>query len=195
MAQSRRKPGRRKPEETRARLLDAAEAEFNTRGYHGTDTNRIAHAAGYAPQTFYRHYANKTAVFLAVYDRWWRAEGAVVGDIVRTRGRSPAALATIAEIVIAFHTHWRIFRRSLRLLAVEDGKVRKARAAARLAQIRAIKALPGGMMRSDVDLIAALLKLERLCDAVADDELTDLGITEPVARAMVVAAVHDTHGG
>jgi AcrR family transcriptional regulator len=79
----------RNPEETRARLVDAAEAEFNAHGFDGTDTNRIARRAGYAPQTFYRHFADKTAVFLAVYDRWWRNESdAIRSDIARPGARA-----------------------------------------------------------------------------------------------------------
>ena len=41
-------PRRRRgsPDETRARLVAAAADEIERAGYHGTDTNRIARAAG-----------------------------------------------------------------------------------------------------------------------------------------------------
>src|SRR5271156_3112848 len=74
----RQKPARKKivrdPAATAKALLDAAEREFNARGFDGTDSNRIARAAGFAPQTFYRHFPDKRAVFLAVYERWWKGE-------------------------------------------------------------------------------------------------------------------------
>src|SRR5450755_4496734 len=89
---------------------DAAEAEFNARGFEGTDTNRIARRAGYAPQTFYRHYEDKMAVFLAVYERWWQGEIGALERALARRGRAANALA-VAKIVIGFHTKWRGFRR------------------------------------------------------------------------------------
>src|SRR4051812_9867208 len=61
---------RGKPPVTRERgagreaLLEAARAEFDESGFEGTDTNRIARRAGYAPQTFYRHFTDKTAIFI-----------------------------------------------------------------------------------------------------------------------------------
>src|SRR5271154_1898855 len=106
----------RDPSDTRARLLAAARKEFNSKGYFGTDSNRIARRAGFAPQTFYRHFADKIAIFLAVYDGWWQEESAALGEVLATpalRGQARRA----AMVVIDFHTRWRIFRRSLRHLA------------------------------------------------------------------------------
>jgi len=185
-----RKAQTRNPEETAKHLLDAAEAEFNARGFHGTDTNRIARAAGYAPQTFYRHYDDKTAIFLAVYDRWWRSEGGAIAQILAARGSAD----DIAVTVISFHTRWRGFRRSLRHLAVEDDRVRAARAAARLEQLRSLNAIPGRKKRSDEELASALLALERLCDAAAEGEFADIGISKAAIRKTVAAAVRHTHG-
>ncbi|MBI3677454.1 MAG: TetR/AcrR family transcriptional regulator [Proteobacteria bacterium] len=193
MKRSSRKPALiRKPEETRAALVDAAEKEFNTMGFFGTDTNRIARAAGYAPQTFYRHFEDKLAVFLAVYDRWWCSEGEAIAAV--TRKRSRGAVENVADIVISYHAKWRGFRRSLRHLAVENDRVRAARAAARLAQIAALKALPRRTKISDSELTAALLKLERLCDAVAENEFLDIGVSKKQARRAVIAALRETHG-
>ena len=76
----------RDPDATLAALLGAAEAEFNATGFHGTDSNRIARRAGYAPQTFYRHFTDKTDAFVAVYERWWKAESAEIGAILNARG-------------------------------------------------------------------------------------------------------------
>jgi len=185
MAQTRK---RRDSKETRARLIAAAEGEFNARGFHGTDTNRIARRAGYAPQTFYRHFSDKTAIFLAVYDRWWRAEAEAVGQALASpKGRGGGL--TIARIVLEFHGRWRGFRRSLRHLAVEDPKVRKARAVARKAQILRWK--KAGVAGSKAALAAGLLAAERLCDAAAEGEFADLGLSTPQILRLVACAMAD----
>src|SRR5258708_16055725 len=51
-------------------LLRAALAEFTQRGFARTDTNRIARRAGFAPQTFYRWYTDKTDIFVQLYQPW-----------------------------------------------------------------------------------------------------------------------------
>lgn len=94
--------------------------------------------------------------------------------------------------MISYHSKWRGFRRSLRHLAVEDARVRAARAVARLSQIAALKALPGRKKISDQQLAAALLKLERLCDGVAENEFHDMGVTRSDAhkRSLRLCAKH-----
>ena len=52
---------------TPERLIAAAAAEFREAGFAGTDSNRIARRAGFAPQTFYRWFKDKTEIFIAVY--------------------------------------------------------------------------------------------------------------------------------
>lgn len=190
MSPKRRKPQTRKPDETRKRLLDAAETAFNSRGFEGTDTNRIARAAGYAPQTFYRHFDDKTDIFLAVYDRWWRDEGAAIARVIAAGGRAE----DIANVAMSFHARWRIFRRSLRHLAVADSRVRAARAKARRQQLQSLAAIPRRAVPEMALLTASLLALERLCDAAAEGELSDLGISKATARNMIANAVRATHG-
>lgn len=180
-----RTPRRRDPEATAARLLDAAMREFNERGFDGTDTNRIAKAAGYAPQTFYRHFADKKAAFLAVYERWWQGE---MDALESAAGGKPPSAEAAARIALAFHGKWRGFRRALRHLAIVDPEIRAARTAARKAQLdrrrRMSKTAPGR-----AELIAALLAAERICDAAAEGELADLGLSPRESRAMVARAM------
>jgi AcrR family transcriptional regulator len=182
--------GTRDPAQTRKDLLRAAMREFNTHGFAGTDTNRIARAAGYAPQTFYRHFDDKIAIFLAVYEDWWQAEVSALDAV-----KSPAATSAkrAAEIAIDFHTRWRMFRRSLRLLSVEDARVRASRAAARQAQIARAKQRTAEK-RSDAEWAAILFTSERLCDAVADGELADLGLSESAALKLVTEAMQPLAG-
>jgi AcrR family transcriptional regulator len=182
-----RKAATRNPDETRAALLVAGEREFNTRGFHGTDTNRIARIAGYAPQTFYRHFTDKTEIFVAVYERWWQSEADAVRRVFDARGNFDAL--KLADTLIAFHVKWRGFRRSLRHLAVEDARVRTARTKARKAQIATTRALRPGLKRGDAQIYATLLTLERLCDAIADSEFADMGVIKSAAREAVADAV------
>ncbi len=177
------KPTPRDPEETRARLIAAAERLFNSKGFEGTDTNRIARAAGYAPQTFYRHFEDKRAIFIAVYENWWRAESdALAHALARSnRAQSPR---TAARIVLDFHTRWRIFRRSLRSLSLTEPAIRKARASARKSQLAKWK--KAGAQKNTAELAAALLSAERLFDAAAEGELVDLGLL-PAAQLSLLA--------
>jgi AcrR family transcriptional regulator len=179
----------RDPEETREKLLAAAEAEFNVRGFRATDTNRIAKRAGYAPQTFYRHFDDKIAIFVAVYERWWQSEADAVGDIYLARGT--AGLNQAADTLIAFHVNWRGFRRSLRHLAVEEKRVRASRTKARKAQLANMRALLPKSRHNDAQIYASLLILERLCDAISDGEFADMGLSKTAARDQVIAALSD----
>lgn len=185
MRANRKKPARRDPQGTRDDLIAAAETIFNSDGFWGTDTNRIARAAGYAPQTFYRHFTDKTEIFLAAYDRWWRSEVDAIGDVDT---KDPASADEVARIALAFHRKWQIFRRSLRHLALEDDRARAARAAARRAQMARAKAA-ARVKRSDAEWIVILLEAERLCDAAADGELADLGFSKTDIHAMIARVV------
>src|SRR6202521_2842240 len=101
---------------TGEKLIQAAVREFKARGYSGTDTNRIAARAGFAPQTFYRHFKDKLEIFVAIYRRWEDEEAAVVGALVE----KDASTWALADAIVAHHRAYRLFRRSLRQLAVEN---------------------------------------------------------------------------
>src|SRR4051812_38261323 len=88
----RERPRRGAPEDTRARLVAAAAELFNRHGYHRTDSNRIAQAAGYAAGTFYKHFADKREIFLAAHEAWVTAEWRAIADELRAaRSRDDAA--------------------------------------------------------------------------------------------------------
>jgi AcrR family transcriptional regulator len=175
------------PPATRDALLAAAAAEFEAKGFAGTDTNRIARAAGFAPQTFYRHFADKTDVFICVYQRWQADERTRIAAAVREAEGDEGRLLAAAAALIAAHRASARFRRSLRLLAVEDDRVRAARAASRRAQLETLA--PVLRPASSAGQVAALLTVERLCDAAADAETDDLGVREDDWRTAVAAAL------
>lgn len=175
---------------TRERLIEAAAAAFNAHGFHGTDSNKIARAAGFAPQTFYRHFADKLAVFIAVYEAWQESERTAV----RAAAAEPDPDAAIARASAGHHRGWRGFRRSLRLLAVEEPRIRAARAESRERQLADLAKAPGNRGRSKAELTAALLKVERVCDALADEEFADLGLSPTEAEALAVQAIREARG-
>ncbi|TDP49299.1 TetR/AcrR family transcriptional regulator [Zavarzinia compransoris] len=165
----------RRPEETRAALLDAAAREFEETGFEQTNTNRIARRAGYAPQTFYRHFPDKLAIFLAVYERWVGAEAAAFAATDRA--------IDAADVLIRHHRGSLMFRRTLRALTLTDPRVRAARAASRLAQVERLRQrFPQLAQTGGTELAFSLLTIERLADAHVEGELRDMGLAEADSR-------------
>jgi AcrR family transcriptional regulator len=181
---SRAKPKRtntavaRKGKPTNARLIAAAAKEFNQRGFDGTDTNRIARRAGFAPQTFYRWFRDKTEIFLAVYRAWEDEERVMLAKLMARK----ALASEMVNAAIEHHRAYKLFRRSLRSLSLEDTAVRKARAESRRRQIEQIKAWVVPARPSSVEIATVLLQMERLADAVAEGEFADLGLDDRAAR-------------
>jgi AcrR family transcriptional regulator len=168
--------------EGRSALIQAARKEFDSVGYDGTNTNAIARRAGYAPQTFYRHFRDKLDVFIAVYDQWTDEEIGVIGSAGRPE--------EIAAAILAQHRKSKIFRRSLRDLSVRDPAMAKARAASRHRQIEAIcRRLPNYARQPRVDQVARLLTFERLCDGLVEGDFKRLGVAESEVFRLLIDEV------
>lgn len=163
---------------TDQKLISAAAKEFNQRGFDGTDTNRIARRAGYAPQTFYRWFRDKTEIFLAVYRSWEDEERVMLSKMLARQ----APASEVVEAAIRHHRAYKIFRRSLRTLSIENRVVRKARAESRRRQIEQIKAWVAPAKPADVEIATILLQMERLADAVAEGEFGDIGFDDKRAK-------------
>src|SRR6516225_8194103 len=121
----------RDPEGTRAALIEAARLEFEEAGFDATQSNKIAARAGYAPQTFYRHFSSKVEIFLAVYAQWVAEEQKALDSVSNMRGA--------AQVLIRHHRSSLRFRRALRQLSVVDDQVRRARSESRLSQIECLR--------------------------------------------------------
>jgi AcrR family transcriptional regulator len=180
-----RRSGEADGETTGEKLVAAAMAEFNDHGFGGTDTNRIARRAGFAPQTFYRWFKDKTEVFVAAYRAWEDEEKSTVEQLLAR----DAPVADLVEAGIAQHRRYLMFRRSLRQLSLDNPAVRAARAESRLRQVEQLRAWRGGT-GATADLAVWLLELERLSDAVAEGELADMGLGEGEARAELARIVN-----
>jgi AcrR family transcriptional regulator len=176
----RKKPTARAPEETRGKLIEAAAKLFNSAGYYGTDSNRIARQAGYAPGTFYVHFADKLEIFLEVYRGWVESEWQTIAATLQSRRRPGGESARIARIVLQHHRDWQMFRASLRALTVTEPRVHDARVAERKRQIARIaeQLRARGVAQPPARIYANLLLFEILCDAVADGDTAKLGIKQ-----------------
>ena len=169
-------------------LMLAARAEFAEHGFGGTDSNKIARRAGFAPQTFYRWYADKTAIFIAVYRRWEEDEQAMLGALIGKR----ASARKLVDAVVEHHIQHVVFRRSLRWLSVQDDVVRRARADGGQRQIDNIlrwSRRDARQARKPAEVAVTLLQIERLADAIAERELSDLALDEAPLRAELVSLV------
>ncbi|MFA5939337.1 MAG: helix-turn-helix domain-containing protein [Sinimarinibacterium sp.] len=166
-------------------LVKAAMQEFRSHGYGGTDTNKIARRAGFAPQTFYRWFTDKTLIFLAAYRLWQDEEQRALDALIAGRAQS----SRLVDAVIAHHRDYRLFRRSLRQLAVENASVRDARAQSRKAQIDRIRQRSQLPEAQSGAIAATLLQIERLADAFAEGEFDDLGIGASEARRAMAGLI------
>jgi AcrR family transcriptional regulator len=173
-----RAPIRAASAQTRAKLVAAAAKEFNQHGYHGTDSNKIARRAGFAPQTFYRWFRDKMEIFVAVYRLWEEQEREMLSGLIAAR----ASGGDLVEAAVAHHRAYRVFRRSLRTLSYDEPEVRAARAQSRSRQIESIKSWNKPTRATTAEIATILLQMERLADAIAEGEFGDLSLDEKVAK-------------
>jgi AcrR family transcriptional regulator len=173
---------RRDPAATRAAFVRAAWQEFEERGFEATQSNRIARRAGYAPQTFYRHFTDKVDILLAVYADWIAEEHRDLAAAVDSRER--------ARVLLRHRRATLKFRRMMRTLAVTEERVRAARARTRLFHIAYFrKNLPHAADMSDADLARSLLVLERVADACVEGDFADLRISPEDAEEHLSACL------
>lgn len=69
MAKAENKRRRLPPEQRRRLIVEAAGRLFGERGHDGTRLDEIAAAAGVTKPVLYRHFADKTALYLALLER------------------------------------------------------------------------------------------------------------------------------
>lgn len=172
MVEKKRSP---KAEATRKRLVDAAAQEFNSVGYFNTDTNKIAVQAGYAPATYYKHFANKLDIFLAAYRAWVEEEW----QKLETKSDDPEALI---RIVIAHHKKFVQFRTDLRALAATEPLVKKYQNRLRRDQVKRLGTLNPALAPTGSDWspqVFLLLTMERVADAIADGSAKASHASEP----------------
>jgi AcrR family transcriptional regulator len=182
---------KRDKERTRQRLLEAAGRVFNRSGYDGTDSNRLARAAGYAPATFYKHFADKRECFLQVYEGWVDAEWTALSEVLAAGGNGMAR--ELVDTVVRMHQKWRGLRGSLRGLLASDDKVRSFQRQQRCRQLELLADLRrrrrGMRARTRAEDAVLLLAMERTADALADGEIAAIDAGATAVRALLVKMV------
>lgn len=194
------------PADTRARLIAAAADVFNEVGYGGTDSNRIARAAGYAPGTFYKHFVDKKQIFLAVYDEWVTREWAEVSatlapteepseDPSTHTGKTESAQSKAEKLVdmfIAHHRRWSGFRAALRALVATDPEIRDFYRSQRRRQLELLAGLRSQARqtpKSREEHAVLTFTLERAADSLADGEAAALGLDAKSLRNQMIELV------
>lgn len=163
-------------------MIEAARWEFEERGFDGTHSNAIARRAGYAPQTFYRHFDDKLAIFAAVYRKWAEDEEQFLASVDN--------FEQMADRLIEHHRGHRVFRRSLRTLSVSEPVVAAIRAQARRRQMETLTGrFPAFARLAEAEKLAAIFKVERICDAIADDEFAAFNIGDADSRLALIALI------
>lgn len=89
-------------EQTRARILEAAQSCFTENGYDATGVAEICRRAGVSKGAFYHHFPSKQTLFLALFDRWLEElDEQMISSRTRTVGVQEAleTLAALADRV------------------------------------------------------------------------------------------------
>ena len=85
------------PEQRRALIVEAAGRLFGEHGYDGTRLDDVARAAGVTKPVLYRHFADKTALYLALLERHRADLGSFAGAIPPD-GPLEARLRAVLEV-------------------------------------------------------------------------------------------------
>jgi AcrR family transcriptional regulator len=86
-------------EETRNRILEAAELCFAQSGYDGTSVAQICQAAGVSKGALYHHFSSKQAVFLELLNRWLGAMDFQMASLGAEPFDAPGKLLSMSAII------------------------------------------------------------------------------------------------
>lgn len=100
-------------EETRQKILQAAEALFAQKGYDATGVADLCEACGVSKGAFYHHFPTKQAVFLALLEDWLKQLDEQLQKTLSGHPNIPEGLIDLAKstdaIFAASNTRARIF--------------------------------------------------------------------------------------
>jgi AcrR family transcriptional regulator len=86
-------------EETRNRILAAAESCFAHSGYDGTSVEQICQEAGVSKGALYHHFDSKQAIFLELLNRWLEAMDIQLADLGGDPADVPERLLSMSAII------------------------------------------------------------------------------------------------
>jgi AcrR family transcriptional regulator len=151
------------PAEQRVLIVEAAGRLFGERGYDGTRLDDVAAAAGVTKPVLYRHFDNKTALYLALLERH-RADLGSFAAAVPAAGTLEQRLGAVLEVWLDYvETHsyaWKmLFRDTGGGVEVEAFR-REVHAQARATLVAMIRALSTTTIpRRELEPLAELLSM------------------------------------
>ncbi len=89
---------KQKSEETRNRILEAAEECFTRYGYDSTGVAEICNTAGVSKGALYHHVPSKQAIFVEMFETWMRSFVAEMERIRDSAASVPAALLRMVKM-------------------------------------------------------------------------------------------------
>jgi AcrR family transcriptional regulator len=188
-------------QETRGRILAAAEQSFAERGYDTTSVDTICHAAGVSKGAFYHHFPSKSSVFIALLSTWLGTLDAQLATGRAQGGSVPQQVAAMAagvdEIYRVAGTNWNIllefWAKAKTDPAVADSMVAMLRRYQEFFRQMLERGEAEGSIRvGDVSLAATLLLsvvLGLLLQGILDPEGRDWGTTMQHTLAMLMATM------
>jgi AcrR family transcriptional regulator len=189
---------------TRERMLDAAAHVMRTRGMARATTKEIAKAAGYSEAALYRHFRDKTEIFLAVLsERVPSTLGAVLATLDQRAGQGSVqdTLEELALAALGFYQQTFVMAASVfsepQLLAAHRAAVQEREAGPHHVGVAVANYIAAeqdlGRIRADVDPASASALLLGACfqhaflssfaDAPMDDEAAER-TAEGLARTL-----------
>ncbi|KAA1427799.1 TetR/AcrR family transcriptional regulator [Nocardioides antri] len=103
--------GSRRADDTRARLLHAAEATFSAKGFHGTTTRDIARAAGISPTALYVHHSSKEELLYLISRTGHEQALQVVRDALRSSEDPVVRLRAMVHDFAMYHARSHVMSR------------------------------------------------------------------------------------
>jgi len=86
-------------EETRSRIVQAAQAEFSQHGYEAASVAEICERAGVSKGALYHHFPTKQALFLALLDHWLAGVDAQLAAYRAGARDVPASISEMAGVI------------------------------------------------------------------------------------------------
>jgi len=111
----------RNPEETRRRILDAAEHEFGCKGYDGTRLRDIALAAGVHHALLHHYYGDKEGLFRSVLERALGSISSRALELLRTTPDIRELVERYVDVVVDFYAENRNLMQILHFATLDEG--------------------------------------------------------------------------
>ena len=143
MKKRRRLTRRESREETRARLIEAAEKIFIRFGFEASSVERIAEAAGFSRGAFYSNFRDKDELFIAVLNRRRLAIASALAEGFRNEPIAGKRLRAVRDWYVrqGRQKQWIILETEFTLRAVRNRAVRIRLAALRRQELETYSAL------------------------------------------------------